>query len=74
MANYATGPFGFTVRYHDFEINSAGGAIVDDGDAITLSPSYKVGDNLLFVTEYRMDSSETNGDSDSFALEALFTF
>lgn len=74
MANYATGPFGITLRYHDFEIESATGVTVDDGSAITLSPSYKVGDNLLLVTEYRMDESDTNGDSDSFAIEALFTF
>ena len=74
MANYATGPYGFTVRYHDFEINSAAGATVDDGSAITLSPSYKVGGNLLLVGEYRMDESDTNGDSDTFAIEALFTF
>ena len=50
------------------------GAFVDDGSAITLAPSYAVGDNLLLVTEYRMDSSDTNGDSDAFAIEALFTF
>jgi len=74
MANYAKGPYGFTVRYHDFEIESAAGATVDDGSAITLSPSYKVGGNLLLVGEYRMDESDTNGDSDTFALEALFTF
>lgn len=74
MANYATGAFGITLRYHDFEINDDAGAVVDDGSAITLAPSYAVGDNLLFVAEYRMDESDTNGDSDSYALEALFTF
>ncbi|WP_207765918.1 porin [Solimonas fluminis] len=74
MANYAKGPYGITLRYHDFEIQDAGGATVDDGSAITLSPSYKVADNLLLVGEYRMDESDTNGDSDSFAIEALFTF
>lgn len=74
MANYATGPFGFTVRYHDFKIKDSAGAKVDDGSAITLSPSYKIGDNWLLVGEYRKDSSDTNGDSDEFALEALFTF
>ena len=74
MANYATGPFGFTVRYHDFKIKSDGGSTVDDGSAITLSPSYKVGDNWLLVAEYRKDSSDTNGDSDAFAVEALFSF
>lgn len=74
MANYATGPFGFTVRYHDFEIETSTGATFDDGSAITLAPSYKLGDNLLFVLEYRMDESDTNGDSDTVAVEALFTF
>ena len=74
MANYATGPYGVTLRYHDFEIKNAAGGTVDDGSAITLSPSYKVGENLLLVLEYRMDKSDTNGDSDAFALEALFTF
>lgn len=74
MANYATGPFGVTIRYHDFEIESDAGATVDDGSAVTLAPSYKIGDNLLLVAEYRTDSSDTRGDSDSFALEALFTF
>jgi hypothetical protein len=74
MANYATGPFGVTLRYHDFEIQDDAGATVDDGSAITLSPSYKVGDNWLIVGEYRTDTSDTNGDSDAYALEALFTF
>lgn len=74
MANYAKGPYGFTVRYHDFEIDDATGATTDDASAITLSPSYKVGDNLLLVGEYRMDESDTRGDSDLIALEALFTF
>lgn len=74
MANYATGPYGFTVRYHDFEIETEAGATFDDGSALTLAPSYKVGDNLLLVLEYRMDESDTNGDSDTIALEALFTF
>lgn len=74
MANYATGPFGFTVRYHDFKIENNAGVTIDDGSAITLSPSYKIGDNLLLVTEYRMDKSDTFGDSDAFAIELLFTF
>ncbi|SEQ85122.1 hypothetical protein SAMN04488038_111125 [Solimonas aquatica] len=74
MANYATGPYGITLRYHDFEIKDSAGATVDDGSAFTISPSYKVGDNWLIVGEYRMDKSDTNGDSNSYALEALFTF
>lgn len=74
LANYTTGPYGFTLRYHDYEIETAAGATVDDGSAITISPNYKVGDNLLLVGEYRMDESDTRGDSDTYALEALFTF
>lgn len=76
MANYATGPYGITLRYHDFEIKDAADATTAGGSAITLSPSYKVGGNLLLVGEYRMDSSDVPGgsDSDTFALEALFTF
>lgn len=74
MGNYATGPYGFTVRYHDFEIETAAGATFDDASVITLAPSYKVGDNLLLIVEYRMDESDTNGDSDTVAIEALFTF
>lgn len=74
MANYATGPVGITLRYHDFEIEDAAGATLDEGSAITVSPSYKLGDNLLLVAEYRMDKSDINGDSDAVALEALFTF
>ncbi|MCR6653276.1 MAG: porin [Cellvibrionaceae bacterium] len=76
MANYAVGNFGITVRYHDYSIegSDAGQTItLDENSAITISPSYKVGDNLLLVAEYRMDEF---GDQDvnTFALEALFTF
>jgi len=74
MANYAAGPFGVTLRYHDFEIEDDSGATTDDGSAITFSPSYKVSDNLLIVTEYRWDKSDIRGDSETVAIEALFTF
>lgn len=72
MANYAVGNFGITLRYHDYTLeNDFDGEFESSG--ITLSPSYKVGDNLLLVAEYRTDEF---GDIDqkSFALEALFTF
>jgi len=74
MANYAMGSAGITVRYHDYEVESADGSTKDDGSAITISPSYAVSDNLLMVFEYRMDESDINGDSDSIAVEALVTF
>lgn len=74
MANYATGPFGITLRYHDFEIENAAGLTTVEDSAITLSPSYKVGDNLLIVAEYRTDDFGSAGDADLIALEALFTF
>ncbi|KMT64374.1 porin [Catenovulum maritimum] len=74
MANYAFDSAGITLRYHDYEVETTAGAIIDDGSAITISPSLTISDNLLMVFEYRMDSSDTNGDSDSIAVEALVTF
>lgn len=76
MANYAMGDFGITLRYHDYSIEGeiAGAETVFiENSAFTISPSYKVSDNLLLVAEYRMDEF---GDEDvnTFALEALFTF
>lgn len=73
MANYAFETWGLTVRYHDWEIEDATGAIFEDASGITISPSYAVNDNLLMVFEYRMD--EVNDvDADSIAVEALITF
>jgi hypothetical protein len=68
MGNYASGPFGITLRYHDYDID--GGA---DVSGFTISPSYKASDNLLIVAEYRTDD-DSRGDYDQIALEALFTF
>jgi hypothetical protein len=76
MANYAVGDFGITVRYHDYSIEGkvAGESVtVIENSAITISPSYKVSDNLLLVAEYRMDEFGSQ-DVNTFALEALFTF
>lgn len=70
MGNYAKGAAGITVRYHDFEDDFRG----ISASAITISPSYKVGDNLLLVAEYRMDDVDGGGDISTYALEALFTF
>lgn len=83
MANYAIGDWGFTARYHDFEIDDPGQAFFGLGgenlqnSAITLAPSYAVGENLLLVLEARFDETELDGfdeDSKFYALEALFTF
>jgi hypothetical protein len=75
MGNYASGPWGVTLRYHDWDIENGAGTSIDKVKGFTLSPSYKVGNNLLLVSEFRKDDvSAGGGDSKSFALEALFTF
>lgn len=74
MANYATGPWGITLRYHDYEIEDALGLTTAKNSAITFSPSYKVSDNLLVVSEYRRDDWGGGIKSNAIALEALFTF
>jgi hypothetical protein len=74
MANYTSGPFGVTARYVDFKIENALGATTDKNKSITLSPSYKVGDNLLIVGEVRSDKYAAGAKAKSVALEALFTF
>jgi hypothetical protein len=75
MANFAKGNFGFTVRYGDYTIENAAGTSIIENNSITLSPSFKVGDHLLIVTEYRADEYDAGGeDADSLAVEALFMF
>jgi hypothetical protein len=74
MANYASGPWGITARYHDWDIDTALSSVTGEVSGFTISPSYKVGDNLLLVAEYRMDDLGGGVDSNSIALEALFTF
>jgi hypothetical protein len=74
MANFATGSFGFTARYGDYGFKDPAGVSTFDTDSFTLSPSYKVGDNLLLVGEYRMDSVDGGADSNQLAIEALFMF
>jgi hypothetical protein len=69
MANYASGPWGITGRYHDYEVDGTA-----DVSGFTISPSYKVGDNLLLVAEYRMDDLSGGVDAKGIAFEALFTF
>ncbi len=75
MANWAKDNFGFTVRYGDYKLETAGGVPFLETNSITLSPSFKVGDHLLIVTEYRMDEYDVGGeDTNSLAVEALFMF
>lgn len=74
MANYASGPWGVTLRYHNFEIEDALGVTAVKNNGFTLSPSYALGDNLLLVTEYRRDKWSGGVKSNAIALEALFTF
>ncbi|MGJ8679480.1 porin [Paraglaciecola sp.] len=75
MANYGfESGLALTVRYHAFEVEDSVGTQLEDASAITISPSYAVNDNLLIVTEYRINSDEIFGDSDMIAVEALVTF
>jgi hypothetical protein len=75
MGNYAMGAFGVTVRYHDWDIENSLGTSVNKVKGFTISPSYKAGDNLLLVAEFRSDDVKAGGaDTNMIALEALFTF
>lgn len=75
MGNYATGPWSFTLRYVDYSTKNGRGVKTLKTNSITVSPSYKVSDNLLLITEYRKDTVKVGGtDSDRVTLEALFSF
>lgn len=75
MANYASGDYGLTFRYHAYETDDAFGQTVTDLSGITIAPSLTVGDNLLLVAEYRLDTDDVSDiDTNTFAVEALFTF
>jgi hypothetical protein len=75
MANYAKGNFGITARYGDYTLEDAFGSPDLETNSFTISPSFKVGDHLLIVTEYRMDEYDVGGeDANSLAVEALFMF
>lgn len=77
MANYAWDKLGLTLRYHDYAVD-VGSDTVLEKSAITLAPSYAVSDNLLIVTELRLDEATFGGvdgaDTTAVAIEALFTF
>jgi hypothetical protein len=73
MFNWASDIFGFTVRYVDYSIEDSFNPI--ETSSLTLSPSFKIGDKLLIVTEYRMDEYDAGGiDNNTAAVEALFMF
>ena len=73
MFNYAKGIFGFTVRYVDYSIDDPFDPI--ETNSLTISPSFKIGDKLLIVTEYRMDEYDAGGiDNNTAVVEALFMF
>lgn len=75
MANYAWDRCGLTLRYHAYETENAAGTTTGEFSGITLSPSFAVSDNLLIVTEYRMDEEDISGaEMDTVAVEALITF
>lgn len=73
MANYAFENFALTLRYHDWEVEDAAGAMFEDASGITISPSFSVNDNLLIVFEYRMEEIN-DADVNTLAVEALVTF
>ncbi len=73
LANYASGPAGITLRYHHVKGKEDGDSGLI-GKGFTVSPSLKVGDNLLLVTEFRQDKYAGGDKVKAFGLEALFTF
>lgn len=75
MANYAFEKCAITVRYHAWELENGSGVTTEEMSGLTISPSFAVSDNLLIVTELRMDEDDvTGGDTTSLAVEALITF
>jgi hypothetical protein len=75
MANWAPGTFGITVRYGAYEIKDSDSIGIIDTDSITVAPIISVGDNLLVIPEYRIDSDNlSNVDSETIAVEFLFSF
>lgn len=69
MANYAFGKAALTLRHSAVELDND----YEDTE-FTISPSYKVSDNLLTLFEYRHDDLGDAGDTDLYALEAIFMF
>lgn len=75
MANYAPGTVGFTARYGAYEIKDSTSMSFIDTDSITLAALISVGDNLLVVPEYRIDTDNISDvDATTIAVELLFSF
>ncbi len=75
MANYATGPLGVTAALPRLSRPRTTRASPPARTRSSpSSPSYKVGNNLLLVAEFRMDDFSRRRRFKLFALEALFTF
>lgn len=74
LASYAPSDFGITFRYGGWELEQDGTAFQEVTN-FTIAPSYACSDNLLLVAEYKTESEDISDvDTDTFALEALFTF
>ena len=75
MANYAIGDYGVTFRYGAWEQEDDDQGTYDESSNFTIAGSKACSDNLLLVAEYRMDTQDVGDiDSDTVALEALYTF
>ena len=69
MANYDFGAPAITLRHSNAELDNG----YEDTE-FTISPSYQVTANLLAIAEYRHDDLGDAGDTDTYALELLYTF
>lgn len=75
MANYGWDKWGLTFRYHESEVTTGAGAVVEELSGVTVAPSYAFSDNLLIVFEYRVDDDDVTGaGANTIAVEALLTF
>ncbi|WDE09609.1 porin [Thalassomonas haliotis] len=77
MANYEfTSKIGLTLRTSALEVENEADFEITDIEKWTISPSYKVSDDLLLVFEYSETENNllSNGDKDLFAIEAIVTF
>lgn len=68
MANYTMGKWALTLRHSAVELDND----YEDTE-YTISPSYKVSDNLLTLLEFRHDDYGDT-DADTVAVEAIFMF
>jgi hypothetical protein len=64
---------GLTVRYSDEDDTDFGTALAQEGDRLSIAPSYAITDSLGAILEY--SASDSDGvDSDTVSLEMTFTF